>query len=580
MNTRFRFHGIMTMCMAIYNSTYTPSWTKGGRILTEEQVFKMTRAQLYNEIWKLSVAGVAKKYNADYNALLKLCKETNIPIPPSGYWTKLQYGKPVEQFPLLESSIVEVILPGNDKPKRIRKVVIEKSDEKDLEHEAAVEEPPEDDIDNKHDDKTEDNLDDDAEDDYLPYWAVSGKYNTYKREKLYKEVWTNPVVKVAAQYGVSDVAIHKICKKLNVPTPPPGYWAKVSAGGKVPKTPLPKTNGPIQITGAKTFEGVEGKITEPDQQPLEFLLDSERKKVLSAVKEIEMPAENAQLHKKIAVYRNVVKDWNQKDKKGEVSKRKKDYNYNPPFLAGVISNESLPRVYRILDALFRQVESLGGSVNDDLSLCVRNENVSIEIAEGQDKVDHVITKQEAQALIKYRDDKRNYSWTLEPQIRKYDYVFNGRLRIGIRQGRYFRDTDKNNIESRLGEILMELYEESEVVRLDRLAREAEARKKAEAERLEKERREKYNLEVERTIALENAALDYETACRIRDYVNAVAASCENDGLDDEIAVWIDWAMKKADWFDPTIARDDNLFGKREHGDSLSEKTLKKYGYYW
>ena len=187
MNTRFRFHGIMTMCMAICNSTYTPSWTKGGRILTEEQVFKMTRAQLYNEIWKLSVAGVAKKYNADYNALLKLCKEANIPIPPSGYWTKLQYGKPVEQFPLLESSIVEVILPGNDKPKRIRKVVAEKSDEEDIEHEATVEEPPEDDIDKKNDDKTGDNLEDDAEDDYLPYWAVSGKYNTYKREKLYRE---------------------------------------------------------------------------------------------------------------------------------------------------------------------------------------------------------------------------------------------------------------------------------------------------------------------------------------------------------------------------------------------------------
>ena len=365
-----------------------------------------------------------------------------------------------------------------------------------------------------------------------------------------------------------------------MPTPPPGYWAKVSAGGKVPKTPLPKTNGPIQITGAKTFEGVEEKITEPDQQPLEFLLDSERKKVLSAVKEIEMSAENAQLHKKIAAYRNVVKEWNQKDKKGEVSKRKKDYNYNPPFLAGVISNESLPRVYRILDSLFRQVESLGGSVNDDLSLCVRNEYVSIEISEGQDKVDHVITKQEAQALIKYRDDKRHNSWASEPQIRKYDYVFNGRLRIGVRQGRYFRDTDKINIESRLGEILMELYEESEVVRLDRLAREAEARKKAEAERLEEERREKYNLEVERTIALENAALDYEKACKIRDYANAVAASCGNDGLDEETAVWVDWALKKADWFDPTIARDDDLFGKREHGDSLSEKTLKKYGYYW
>ena len=546
--------------------------------MTEEQASKITREQLYNEIWEISVAGVAKKYNANYNDLLKLCKEADVPVPPSGYWVKLQFGKPVAQISLPESSIVEVTLPGNDKPKRIRKTVAEKSvqDEKDLEHKDVPEKPPEDEIDNNYGDETGDNLDDDdAEDDYVPYWGVSSKHNTYNREKLYKEVWANPVVKVAAQYGVSDVAIHKICKKLNVPTPPLGYWAKVSAGAKVPKTPLPKANGPTQITGAKTFEGTKEKVTDPVKQPLEFLSDTEREKVLHAVQEIKMPAENAYLHKKIAAYRAVVREWNQKDRKSEGAQRKRDYNYKPPFLAGVISNESLPRVYRILDALFRQVESLGGSVNDDLSLHVRSEHVRIEIAEGQDKVEHVITKQEAQALIKYRDEKRRSSWASEPQIRKYDYVFNGRLRISIRQGRYFRDTDKINIESRLGEMLMELYEEAEVIRLDREAREEEARKKAEAERRKEERRKRYNKEIERTIALENAALDYETACRIRAYVKAVAASCGHAGLAEETAAWVDWATKKADWFDPTVAREDEFLGERKHEKSSSEKVLKE-----
>jgi len=64
-------------------------------------------------------------------------------------------------------------------------------------------------------------------------------------------------------------------------------------------------------------------------------------------------------------------------------------------------------------------------------------------------------------------------------------------------------------------MLMDLYEESEVIRLDREAREEEACKKAEAERRKEERRKRYNAEVEKTIALENAALDYETACRPR-----------------------------------------------------------------
>lgn len=554
--------------------------------MTEEQTTKITREQLYNEIWEISVAGVAKKYNADYNDLLKLCKEADIPVPSSGYWVKLKFGKPVEQFPLPESPIVEVMLPGNDKPKRIRKAIAQESigEDADLDQDDESEEQPEDDVDEELDDDAGDDLDDDSEDDAesdaFPYWNVRRKYNTYKREQLYKEVWSEPVVKVAEKYGVSDVAIHKVCKTLNVPTPPLGYWAKVKAGAEVKKTPLPKTSGATQITGAKTFDGVKERATGTVRKPLEFLSEEEREKVLLAAQEIKMPAENAQLHKKIVAYRTVVKNWNQKDTKAKGAQRNKDYYYSPPFLAGVISSESLPRVYRILDALLRQVESLGGSVDDDLSLRIRKEHVRLEIVEGQDKVPHMITKDEAQALLKFQDAKRHHSWASEPQIRKYDYVFNGRLRISVRQARYFRDTDKVNVESRLGEVLIELYEESEKVRLERVAKEEAARKQAEAERRKEERRKRYNEEVEKTIALENAALDYEAACRIRAYVKAVTASCGSDEIDDESTAWVDWAMKKADWFDPIVARDDELFGEREHERSLGEKALKKVGQYW
>ena len=92
----------------------------------------------------------------------------------------------------------------------------------------------------------------------------------------------------------------------------------------------------------------------------------------------------------------------EKDRKPEVAQRKRDYNYSPPFLAGVISDAELPRVYRILDALFRQVENLGGSLNDDLSLKVRNEHIRIEIAESQDKVDHVITNRKHKHCLSIR----------------------------------------------------------------------------------------------------------------------------------------------------------------------------------
>ena len=62
----------------------------------------------------------------------------------------------------------------------------------------------------------------------------------YERVKLYEEVWAEAVTTVAKRYGISDVALRKICKKLAVPVPPLGYWARVAAGRKPPTPLLPK----------------------------------------------------------------------------------------------------------------------------------------------------------------------------------------------------------------------------------------------------------------------------------------------------------------------------------------------------
>jgi len=62
-----------------------------------------------------------------------------------------------------------------------------------------------------------------------------------KREQLYEEVWSTPLIKLAEKYGVSDVALAKVCRRLNVPVPGRGYWNKVAVGSPVTKWPLPRT---------------------------------------------------------------------------------------------------------------------------------------------------------------------------------------------------------------------------------------------------------------------------------------------------------------------------------------------------
>ena len=50
------------------------------------------------------------------------------------------------------------------------------------------------------------------------------------RKELYAQVWSTPIRTLAANYGLSDVGLAKICKRLAIPRPPRGYWAKIQAG--------------------------------------------------------------------------------------------------------------------------------------------------------------------------------------------------------------------------------------------------------------------------------------------------------------------------------------------------------------
>lgn len=63
---------------------------------------------------------------------------------------------------------------------------------------------------------------------------------TVTREKLYEEVWAEAMIKVAAQYGVSGSFLARVCRDLNVPCPPRGYWARLRAGYSVSRPELPK----------------------------------------------------------------------------------------------------------------------------------------------------------------------------------------------------------------------------------------------------------------------------------------------------------------------------------------------------
>jgi hypothetical protein len=88
------------------------------------------------------------------------------------------------------------------------------------------------------------------------------------REKLYDEIWTEPITKVSKRYGVSDSYLIRVLKGLNVPRPSRGYWATVAAGIHPEKPPLPTAKPGDAITWSRdgqiefaTSTAVETKAT-------------------------------------------------------------------------------------------------------------------------------------------------------------------------------------------------------------------------------------------------------------------------------------------------------------------------------
>lgn len=67
-----------------------------------------------------------------------------------------------------------------------------------------------------------------------------------EREMIYHEVWAEPVTTVAAKYHLSDNGLRKHCRKYGIPLPPPGYWARIRVGQRVPKPVLPEVYGELK----------------------------------------------------------------------------------------------------------------------------------------------------------------------------------------------------------------------------------------------------------------------------------------------------------------------------------------------
>lgn len=71
---------------------------------------KITREELYRRVWESPVTRLAAELDISDVGLSKACRAHAIPLPPRGYWTKLQHGKSVTRPALPPSAVNDVVI--------------------------------------------------------------------------------------------------------------------------------------------------------------------------------------------------------------------------------------------------------------------------------------------------------------------------------------------------------------------------------------------------------------------------------------------------------------------------------------
>lgn len=183
------------------------------------------------------------------------------------------------------------------------------------------------------------------------------------RKELYEKVWSEPIVKLAREYGFSDVWLAMICKRNNIPRPSRGYWARVQNGQRVSQTPLPKGDNDSII-----------EIHTQDSDSKKEVAESRNKSISKKLlKSFDLIESQMNPHPFISESAKIMESAKQ-DITGLISPQEGCLDIN-------VSRESFPRALHIMDSLIQMLTMMGFEVSlSGNSTEVKIDDVTLNIA--------------------------------------------------------------------------------------------------------------------------------------------------------------------------------------------------------
>jgi hypothetical protein len=366
---------------------------------------------------------------------------------------------------------------------------------------------------------------------------MSYKTIRFERQKLFEQVWEKPMTTLAAEYGLSNVGLRKICKRLIVPLPPQGYHLRTHKGQRPPLPPI--RNGETVYT-THIYEPEQMSVYETPQ-PVEIPEIAFEELPENRIKVAET---HSTLHPLIVEAKSQLKKAKQ-GRYGRLTRFWSESEYISVF------PESLDRALRLMNALFKALakRNYPFSVDEEKHLLVvkiLDEQFSLRLEERSRQARHVATAAEL------KEAKRSYV-----HIPTYDYVPTGEFTFLVTRyyssDKVIKDDKRGRLEEKLNGLIIQLIKMALQIKDEsiRRQREEQARRDREEKLHEMEnmiRKEKKRVEVLR----EQCDAWYESQ-RLRDFIQAARDRHPVIEPESRFAKWLVWASLQADRLDPLKA---------------------------
>jgi len=357
----------------------------------------------------------------------------------------------------------------------------------------------------------------------------------FSREQLYKMVWDESIASLARKYNISTNDLRRVCNSMNIPLPDMGYWSKKQFGKEVPMKPLPENHtGKLDISLSPRVEGDSNQ--ELSLSPLIILqreIESDSGidlQVKTTLVSPDMLIRNAE----IALIKRA-----KKAEEGDLLYAGSD-NLNINVTKSLIN-----RTLCLMDCFVKAMRYRGHNfkISHQQSYVVLGEiEVEMTIRE---------TRTKASSNEKWGFARYDPTGRLSIQFGKFTET------VSCTDGKVLVEEQLSKLIAKLELLKERLKVQEEENRRRRIAYEEERRIEMEAQN-----RKKMETGLLRQI-LEDSNL-WKQAQLLREYIDHIETKAIGEGkLEGEIAEWIDWARKKADWLDPLTESYDEMLKEVE-----------------